>query len=423
MRNGMTFKVKKTWLMYVLCLFLYFRPAQYVIGSFLYRVTSMLVIALFLFLFLWRFLANRRKPSGDIVLMLLAYGWCMIGSTVINFFQGNEVTFSDAIIFYSFIGGLILLSDYGIKKNPKEFLSAFVFVGSIMCTLNALTVFIFRDLGGMNPQSVDAASGRTLSTNYFFLAEDNATFFWSWPVIVAMWLYYFLYVKKGRYKTWLYFVTGFVLASYVYTWSVMAMVAFILLAGLLLIYMRKVRKPKKHRISVRTKISKYLNLYRILFIVSLVLEFLLVVGQISYLFSDLLTGVFDKGVTLSGRTYIWEQAIYYIKQAPLIGYGYEARTVSIAKLWNFNHTHNMWLEILYRGGIIGACLFFIVFWRCGKEQPVASKSMRRKVILAFLYFAVFIFFSATILEFAFYRYMYVVLLVLLIDKKYLIKDV
>lgn len=64
-------------------------------------------------------------------------------------------------------------------------------------------------------------------------------------------------------------------------------------------------------------------------------------------------------ITFSGRTPIWNNALKVIKENMLLGAGIEPLEVSRAKL-GISTAHNMWLEILYMGGIIALILFAIV---------------------------------------------------------------
>ena len=74
----------------------------------------------------------------------------------------------------------------------------------------------------------------------------------------------------------------------------------------------------------------------------------------------------NKSTTLSGRTIIWEKALYFIKQKPLIGYGYDNTIIGDPYIYPYqgnevfpNDTHNSALFILLASGILG---FILLFW-------------------------------------------------------------
>ncbi|MGH9870462.1 MAG: O-antigen ligase family protein [Candidatus Polarisedimenticolia bacterium] len=63
-------------------------------------------------------------------------------------------------------------------------------------------------------------------------------------------------------------------------------------------------------------------------------------------------------LSFTGRTQIWEHAIYLISQKPLLGWGYVSgsRTgfLSLAGMWSATHSHNVLLEVLVNLGLLGA---------------------------------------------------------------------
>lgn len=79
--------------------------------------------------------------------------------------------------------------------------------------------------------------------------------------------------------------------------------------------------------------------------------------------------LFNKSVTLTGRTYIWNQSIIEIKKHLIIGYGYGnevLRNISnplYYKYFSLNDTHNAILYLLMSSGIIGtlATIVYIIF--------------------------------------------------------------
>jgi exopolysaccharide production protein ExoQ len=82
-----------------------------------------------------------------------------------------------------------------------------------------------------------------------------------------------------------------------------------------------------------------------------------------------------RDATLSGRTAIWAQAAHFIRQRPLLGYGYDAfwrgmtgpsLQIDAAVHFIVEHAHNGFLEICLELGLVGLTLFLIawlVAWR------------------------------------------------------------
>lgn len=72
-------------------------------------------------------------------------------------------------------------------------------------------------------------------------------------------------------------------------------------------------------------------------------------------------------ITFTGRTHAWNAALEWFKEQPVFGYGYEFEALLIEKLGGSNtatHCHNLYLDLLYRSGIVGLALFFGMVFQC-----------------------------------------------------------
>lgn len=394
-------RISKKTLRYVLLLLLYFRPAVYVFGSSVYRVgTAGLTIEL-LYLVLVALLKhrnNRYQLSGVAGMLLMIFSWCLMGSTILNYFSGTEVSFSNAITFTVTAAGFILLADLGISDSPQIFLKSFVIVGSLACLINALTIFLYAGRGGMNQSAILSGGHQT----YYFLAEDNATMYWSWPVIVVMWLYFFLFNNSKNMLAWNIVCTVTICAAYVFVRSLTAMLGTVALIFLVFHY-RKASNKKKRGVHFKQGSPQFYFYW----ISSVVISYVVAVSQSWTKYAYLLELYFNKSATASGRTTIWKKSVYYIKQSWLIGYGQETVDYSVSKL-RINHTHNFLLETFYRGGAIAAVMWVVLFvYISRKTQNV------RNQIYSFLMLAVFLFLLMAVVDFAYYRYPYLILFILL----------
>lgn len=402
-KGTLILRISKNSLLYVLLLLLYFRPAEYVVGSTIYRVGSILLIFEFAVLVFIN-LVRVKKPSLPILILLLLFFWCLIGSTVINALMGHAVSFNSAILFFATAGGYILLTDMGLTDDPKKFLGAFVFVGTAACLINAVSIFVYYPSGGMNAFMLETAGRDT----YYFLAEDNATIFWTWSVLVVTWIYYFRYNRTTKMLIWAAVYSAVTFFSYYYVWSVLAMMS-VLAMIVVVFYYRKAgtKGKKKKKIRFKRSAGKF-NWYWIL---ALIANYIIVVSQSWTNYVDLINTYLKKSATLSGRTRIWDRSIEWISKSPLIGYGQETLEASVEKL-GINHTHNIMLETLFRGGIIAAVLFILFLLCLGNRSKKVNSS-----IYNFLMAAIFAFLLMCSIEFAFYRYPYLILFVLMIHTK------
>lgn len=287
----------------------------------------------------------------------------------------------------------------GLSYRPKIFLSSFVRVGSAMCFLNALTIFLYGKKGGMRPPEI--VFGRKLSSNYFFLAEDNATMFWTFPVLVVVWIYYFRFNKTRKMLFWAITYTIATVCSYVYMNSAAAIITTVFVAFFVLILYRSLKHNKNGKIVLGA-----ITFNRAI-LVGYISSILLIFTDFISLFRNIIVEVFNKDLTLSSRIFIWQRALAHIQKSQWIGYGNENPEFTTAII-GINHTHNLILEILYRGGIIGLILFSFALFYCGR----VSLRSKGKILYIFLCGTLATFFLSLSVEFGFYRYPYVILLVL-----------
>lgn len=417
----MSFKISLSTIQYGFFLLLYFRPASYIIGNTADKICLGIICALSVFYFVKAIFESRKgiyHPSKTMIMLILFFGWCMLGSTFLNYFLSNEVSIYYAITTFLCELGIIVVSDMRLEKNPEQYLRLFVSIGGFFSLINAITMFIYGYSGGLN--ALAERDGRTISSNYFYFAEDNATFFLVWPVLILTWIFYFKYKRTGKMLVWSLLFTAITTAAYVYMWSVNNMIGFFITIGIILLYWRK---SKKEKVTIKRR-KHIISKFDIGWILAIIYNYLLVVEQIFLQYSDFIVNKLNKGITLNGRTPIWERCLYYLQDQPLIGFGYEERSVTISKIL-FNHAHNIMLEILYRGGFIGIILFVILLIVLGRK----IKNYQNNGIVMMLGWCIVLFVFLASIEFAFYRYPYIVLFVLLgrceilCERKQLIREV
>lgn len=398
-------RIKQFQLIWTVLFMLFFRPAAYIVGSSINRILNYLVCFIGIMLAFFALYLSKKGYTirQPIRVALLLYFWCLIGATFVNYLIGNSVNFSAAIVAFGTVLAFVLLCDIGIWYSPKKTLQAFLIVGVIVCSINAITFFLYFGKGGMNHGSL-IEYGRRLSQNYFFLAEDNATYFWTWPVLVVLWLYFYMYNSKKPMLIISLAFTALVSASYLYVWSAMAMVACLSVPFVLFVFIRSLNKEKKGK-----RIKKYRGIqFWYMWVTGLLFEALLSLGVILSYFQPIIQQVFHKRATLTERTLIWERSYYYIPQSPIFGYGIEPDELTTMKIL-VNHTHNLFVETLYRGGIIGIGLLIVLFI----SLSFISKRAGNSIIYKFLYIMVFFFLIYSSVYFAFTRYHYLILFILM----------
>ncbi|PWL55887.1 MAG: hypothetical protein DBY38_00165 [Clostridium cadaveris] len=156
-----------------------------------------------------------------------------------------------------------------------------------------------------------------------------------------------------------------------------------------LIYIALSLLDKKHS----KRIIKYIFIVGIfLLVISILFPYLLNIESFNNSFNRVFSYISTDGVDWSGtnRDLVYAEAIYYIKQKPLLGYG----------LFNWasdNYPHNFILEILLNGGIL--YLFFWIFVLINLVTKLSKiikyDSETRIIKIIFLYPLLMLMFSGT----------------------------
>lgn len=101
----------------------------------------------------------------------------------------------------------------------------------------------------------------------------------------------------------------------------------------------------------------------------------------------------NKSTTMSGRTIIWQKAMYYFKKNPLLGYGYDNNIIGRTDNYIFqgnnrfpNDTHNSILFLLLSSGIIGTVYLIFMIMQSLKFGEIVYKHDKRYVyIFAYIF--------------------------------------
>ncbi|MEZ5859550.1 MAG: O-antigen ligase family protein [Geminicoccaceae bacterium] len=86
------------------------------------------------------------------------------------------------------------------------------------------------------------------------------------------------------------------------------------------------------------------------------------IGIALYVAIDIILPMISRGQeeTLSGRTIVWELTLREIAKAPFLGFGfgtYQDYFVKFYNNWAPGHAHNLWLQVTFESGLVGAVLY------------------------------------------------------------------
>lgn len=147
------------------------------------------------------------------------------------------------------------------------------------------------------------------------------------------------------------------------------------IAGLVLIDLVLIFRLWKH--------SNVLN-YRNVMILLVVVNVLMISLSGNNGFTKFITSILGKSIdTMSGRHWIWTRAMEMIGNNVLFGYGQmsDARLQSEVYVNTILHSHNMLLEILFKGGIVLMTLFGAIMIHVGKTMMKFKTSQPAQMLL------------------------------------------
>lgn len=235
---------------------------------------------------------------------------------------------------------LCMLVERQLKKDVAFALRVFIYTFLAYALINIATLILTY------PEGLFYVNG-----NMYFIGTDNRFVFILLPLVTFSLIYSELTEGKLNWKSIGILVMSFLML--VSVWSVAAMLGI----GMFAIYCLFIYKKNRFRV------FNYLS-YGAFFIVS---NILILVFKIQDKFSFILEALFKKDVTFSGRVYLWQWGLAYIKKSPLIGYGIEFTDVIAKKFSGYTHLHNYIINILYVGGIIALIIFFLIHVVVGRK--------------------------------------------------------
>ena len=154
----------------------------------------------------------------------------------------------------------------------------------------------------------------------------------------------------------------------------------------------------------KTKLFNGLNY----FLLNIGMFFAIVIFRLQEMLSFIIVDILGKDLTLTGRTYIWDRAWYYIRKNPIFGYGVESYIYRGAKMRLPDaypaglHAHDRFIETIYRGGII-LLVIYIIILLCSIQ---GISKHRDSVLSKVLALGIFVYMTGMLTEFYKYSYLF-----------------
>ena len=284
------------------------------------------------------------------------------------------------LIYVVYLGIVTILN----KENPIVFLKVYALDLSIAMLVELVFKSEYKDkfiiyfsnyLFALIVLNSSGIIGNLITTgkfvnpnNIYLLGQDNRFILYIIPTLLG----YYLRLQKvdeksTKIKLILTYIIG--LATLIILWSVTSFLA-LLLIGFVICF----NYTLEHK-----KINIDIDVYTITTVI-MVICILIVFFKIQNIFKDFIINVLHKSMTLSYRTILWDDAIEMLKENPvnmLFGFGYFDTTntfTNIAK--RVNHLHNIIMDPLFTGGIIGLILYLINLFLIQKSID----SIRKRIV-------------------------------------------
>lgn len=332
------------------------------------------IVMLFIILIMY----SRNSKISKIVFYIAIYLAILLISTILN-----NASISESIILIIKTLSMCLMFDYGIRKDNEIFFKIGEKILFLFIFLNLITIILYPS--GMYISSAGPQN--------WLLGFKNVHILYILPALIFSFINsYYNYGKLGI-KNYLLLIIS--LVTLILINSSTSLIGIILIIVFVLF----------QNIISRLKLLNIKNY----FIIHILSFFMIIIFRIQNLFDYIIVDIFHKNLTFTGRTYIWDYVIEFIKQKPLIGYGFEESVVRLNKTTYFKsfHAHNQILEIIYKTGIIGMISFSIIVYSSFKQLYMNRKS-KVSVFLSIVMFAYMIMMITEAYSYEYILYLFVI---------------
>ncbi len=290
---------------------------------------------------------------------LMVIGWwiCYVVNT---FLHPSDVGITPVFTLMNVMIFLLLGTKYW-TQDIRSSLKGLIYIFSALVYINAVLLILYPEGLWEDPNWVD----RCNPTRYLF-GNQNQTGFVCFLAIATQCIYTFAY-KKGYFN--LILLTIISLVSVLFLGSMTSAIGIFLMMAYMLC----------------NRLFKYPKGWLIAFAVIYTLTFTFIVWygndieQIKWA-TAFVEDTLSKDTTFSKRTVIWANAVDWIKESPLVGYGIQNAE------WNDDHlegsgAHNLLVMLLLNGGFVFCLSFiYIVIYAVREALTVHSKATTAAVM-------------------------------------------
>lgn len=290
---------------------------------------------------------------------LMVIGWwiCYITNT---FLHPTDVGITPVFTLMNVMIFLLLGAKYW-TQDMRSSLKGLIYIFSALVYINAVLLILYPEGLWEDPNWVDRGN----PTRYLF-GNQNQTGFVCFLAIATQCIYTFAY-KKGYFN--LILLTIISLVSVLFLGSMTSAIGIFLMMAYMLCN-RLFKYPKGWLIA-------FAVIYTLLF--TFIVWYGNDIEQIKWA-TAFVEDTLSKDTTFSKRTVIWANAVDWIKESPLVGYGIQNAE------WNDDHlegsgAHNLLVMLLLNGGFVFCLSFlYIVIYAVREALTVHSKATTAAVM-------------------------------------------
>lgn len=290
---------------------------------------------------------------------LMVIGW-WIFYVVNTFLHPSDVGITPVFTLMNVMIFLLLGTKYW-TQDMRSSLKGLIYIFSALVYINAVLLILYPEGLWEDPNWVDRGN----PTRYLF-GNQNQTGFVCFLAIATQCIYTFAY-KKGYFN--LILLTIISLVSVLFLGSMTSAIGILLMMAYMLCN-RLFKYPKGWLIA-------FAVIYTLLF--TFIVWYGNDIEQIKWA-TAFVEDTLSKDTTFSKRTVIWANAVDWIKESPLVGYGIQNAE------WNDDHlegsgAHNLLVMLLLNGGFVFCLSFlYIVIYAVREALTVHSKATTAAVM-------------------------------------------
>lgn len=241
---------------------------------------------------------------------------------------------------------LLILFTVKIKAEDYGFLKSYTSIAELFVIINVITVLLYPN--GMYTSGGEDQIGYEKN---WFLGYKNPMVRFMLPACVS---YFYLALQKQHttmIRAWIFYIICFLTTIMVDSSTGAGGLA---ITGIIFfLYFNKAFIFIKKQFTLRKML-----------IITLVIDFMILVLN-SKQFSFIIENIFNRQTDFTGRTEMWEVALFLISKNPIWGYGSGSSEYMLDITYG-SHPHNFILYILLQGGVIALTLFIIAIWKTSK---------------------------------------------------------